>query len=375
MKVVMTLLVRDEDDIIEANLAYHLHRGVDFVIATDNGSRDGTRAILQRYADAGVLHLIDEPGDDYSQHRWVTHMARLAATEHGADWVIHNDADQFWWPEQGSLKDVLAAVPPEYGVLRAAKCNFVARREVDDSAFFADALCFREVLPESRDGTTSTGRPVAIAIAHRGVAAVTVAQGNHSAEGLGLPALPPWPAFTIWHFPERDYARFETKIVNGGRAYARNQELPPSAGRHWRHLYERYQAGTLRDEYAALAWSHEELQAGLEEGRLVVDRRLAEMLGCWRAASGDDRYTFGPPQPDPLEAVQPPTDLVRSVERAIASHEIEKVRTAAEKEVRAARRETRGLAARLEALEASKHVPEASSGRVRRTVSRYLRQR
>ena len=375
MKVVMTLLVRDEDDIVEANLAYHLHRGVDFVIATDNGSRDGTRAILQRYADAGVLQLIDEHADDYSQHRWVTRMARLAATEHGADWVVHNDADQFWWPEQGSLKDVLAAVPPEYGVLRAAKCNFVARREMDDSAFFADALCFREILPEGRAGTTSTGRPVAIAIAHRGVPGVTVAQGNHSVDGIGLPTLPTWAGVTIWHFPERHYARFETKIVNGGRAYARNQELPPSAGRHWRDLYERYQAGALRDEYAALAWSDEELQAGLEEGRLVVDRHLGEMLGSWRAASDDGRFTFGPPQPNPLEAVRPPTDLVRSVECAIASHEIEKVRTAAEKRVRAARREARKLAARVEALEGSKQAPEASSGRVRRTLSRYLRQR
>jgi hypothetical protein len=375
MKVVMTLLVRDEDDIVEANLAYHLHRGVDFVIATDNGSRDGTRAILERYADAGVLQLIDEPGDDYSQHRWVTRMARLAATQHGADWVVHNDADQFWWPEQGSLKDVLAAVPPEYGVLRAAKCNFVARREVGDSAFFADALCFREVLPESRAGTTSTGRPVAIAIAHRGVAGVTVAQGNHSVDGIGLPALPPWAAITLWHFPERDYARFETKIVNGGRAYARNQELPTSAGRHWRDLYERYQAGALRVEYAALAWSDEELQTGLEDGRLVVDRRLQEVLASWHAASDDGRYTFGGPQTSPLEEVQPPTDLVRSVERAIASHDIEKVRTAAGKKVRAARREARELAARLVALEGSDEAPEGTAGRVRRTVRRYLRQR
>jgi hypothetical protein len=374
MKVVMTLLVRDEDDIIEANLAYHLHRGVDFVIATDNGSRDDTRAILQRYAELGVLRVIDEPGDDYSQHRWVTRMAHLAATEHGADWVIHNDADQFWWPEEGSLKEILAAIPPEYGVLPAAKCHFVARRDVDDAAFFADVLCYREVLPESRAGTTSIGRPIKMAIAHRAAADVMVAQGNHSVSGVGLPALPAWPKVTIWHFPERGYARFDTKVVNGGRAYARNQELPPSAGRHWRHFYERHQAGALRDEYAALEWSDEELQTGLEEGRLVVDRGLQGALGRWRAASNDGRYTFGRPQTSPVgAAVQPPTDLVRSVERAIASHEIERVRAAAKKKVRAARREARELAARLEALEGPKEAPEASSGRVRRTVRRYLR--
>ncbi|HEY7346638.1 MAG TPA: glycosyltransferase family 2 protein, partial [Gaiella sp.] len=119
MTLVMTLLARDEIDVVDSWLAFHLNAGVDMVVATDNRSQDGTTEVLEEYARSGQVHLIREPGEDLRQNEWVTRMARLAATDYGADWVINSDADEFWWPRGASLAEVLAAVPPRYGTVGA----------------------------------------------------------------------------------------------------------------------------------------------------------------------------------------------------------------------------------------------------------------
>src|SRR5689334_954070 len=131
----MTLLVRDEQDIIAEVLDYHLAQGVDEVIVTDNGSEDATLDILREYESRGVVRIILEPSDDYSQGKWVTRMARLAAAEHGADWVINSDADEFWWPRSGTLASTFAALGDDVGVVVGRRTNFVPQPE-DDRQFW-----------------------------------------------------------------------------------------------------------------------------------------------------------------------------------------------------------------------------------------------
>ncbi len=128
LKLIMTLLVRDEADIIASHIDFHLSRGVDHILAMDNRSEDATTDILLSYQAKGVLTYIFQPRDDYSQSVWVTQMARQAAQELKADWVINSDADEFWWPEHGNLKDTLAAVPDGIEAVRVERTNFIPRR-------------------------------------------------------------------------------------------------------------------------------------------------------------------------------------------------------------------------------------------------------
>ena len=76
--IVMTLVVRDDVDVIDACLAYHFRRGVDLVIATDHRSADGTTDVLRRHERDGRLRLLREDGEAFDQAGWVTRMARMA---------------------------------------------------------------------------------------------------------------------------------------------------------------------------------------------------------------------------------------------------------------------------------------------------------
>jgi hypothetical protein len=165
MKLILTILARDEADILDANLAYHLNQGVDFIVATDNNSQDETIEIFEEYRRMGYLHLIRETGDDYAQSAWVSRMAHLAATEFGADWIMHTDADEFWWPREGTLKDIFASIPEKCGVFYRHRVDFIPRP--DEDGFFADRMLVRVMLPEKTK------------VAHRPDPQVVVGQGNH----------------------------------------------------------------------------------------------------------------------------------------------------------------------------------------------------
>ena len=214
----MTLLVRDEADIVDAQIAFHLHAGVDFVIATDNRSSDGTTEILERYERAGHLRLLREPGDDMRQDEWVTRMARLASTEHAADWVINSDADEFWWPRSGSLREVFATVPARYGVVRGCWRHYLPRP--DDGSFFAERMTVRLAAP-AHPGDKQTIHHVHQKVAHRARPDVEVERGNHNAAAPGLEPLRAWHPIEVLHFSLRSVAQMERK---GRGGWLRNSE-------------------------------------------------------------------------------------------------------------------------------------------------------
>jgi hypothetical protein len=277
MKLVLTVLARDEADVIDAQVAFHLNAGVDFVIATDNNSRDGTTEILEAYAREGCLHLIREPAEGLRQGEWVTRMARLAATDFGADWVINSDADEFWWPRGASLREVLDAVPPRYGVVQAFWRSFVPRP--DDGGFFADRMIARLSQHAPINDPRSFYRPV-IKVVHRADPNVTVGRGNHSLVGSGLAPLRTWYPLEVLHFPLRSRAQWRRKVELQGVAFTQHIERV-GTGYHLTG-YDALQSGRIEEQHESLVVDDDALARGLDDGTLVLDTRLSDALRSFR---------------------------------------------------------------------------------------------
>jgi hypothetical protein len=371
MKLVMAMKVRDEADVLEHNLRHHRAHGVDEFIVTDNGSTDGTLDILSRWEGAGLLRLIEEPAaDDFRDraHWWVTRMARLAATDHAADWVVHADADEFWWPASGTLKQTLAEIPDRYGVVLAPRPEFVARP--DDARRFWERMTVREARSRLRPKVAHRAEPevvlhrgahdVAIEGAegarHSGRAVMRSVKADRPGEAAGLVWAPRWPA-RVFHFPVRSVEQYRRKVevaLRGGFDDAAHDELR-----------EAHEQGRVEQMYAKLVEDDAAVDAGRREGRLVTDERLRDFFA-----------RVPDPLAEPDAVTEVPAPQAERLEAELSEIELDAMQTLARtqrsliRQLDSFRRRVKRQRQRVERAERGRHW-----SRLRNGAARFLRQR
>jgi hypothetical protein len=102
----MTLLVKDEADLIYYHIKWHLSQGIDFFVITDNGSKDGTLESIKNLICEGIDIVLIEDDSGYDQQNMVDRMIRVAI-KRSADWIINSDADEFWISKGHNIRTTL----------------------------------------------------------------------------------------------------------------------------------------------------------------------------------------------------------------------------------------------------------------------------
>ena len=239
----MSLIVKDEADIIAENIEYHHQKGVDTFVVLDNGSTDGTRDILSDLCSSYDMDIIDYPSE-YIQDKIATSLANYLRLEKQADWLISNDADEFWVPRTGDLK---SHISPETPVLSVNRYNLLpTKKDLSDRQyrFFHNVMMVHNPLgpqPPAPDPEIPLSYPMMLRtfppkIMCRIAGLEAVNKGNHNVSHTGNPEKKIC-GITIFHFPLRGYDNFESKVLNHSKSFKNSR---PNESWHLKRWFAHY---------------------------------------------------------------------------------------------------------------------------------------
>lgn len=249
-RLVMTLLVKNEEELLAENIEYHHAQGVDAFIITDNNSTDRTPLIIEHYRQKGwVVEVIRETATDYSQKQWVDRMVMLARTRHKADWVINADADEFWYSPHHDLKHELSLT--HANVLQCSIRNVLPEEGKPWTAWSHTVRCVPDLQAYDLSPYSIFNRQTQ-KVMHRTDGYLQISMGNHKVSML--PKRTAHSEVIIFHFNIRTRQQFLTKMINGGQQL--EQRKSKHGGRHWRYFYALYKQHRLEAEYDRVVGTH-----------------------------------------------------------------------------------------------------------------------
>lgn len=287
LRIAANLGVKDEAEIIERSIAHLREIGVDLIMVCDMSSTDGTAEILEKYRSDNfwVMTLNNETlSDRISFEKSWLHYNQERYRNAPADWVIFLDADEFWIPASGSLKDCEA--------LRSADVVSVDRYNVplgphgpmapetlrttdyDDLLLIANGIPdFRNQLLGDLDAPWIMGAQEPKVMARpRKIGGLT--HGLHDVIDTDAPVrkLTARDLF-VAHLPLSTPTRFARKVENI-KAYYRQEGIDvTSAGGSWQN-----RADAIGWHWRRWAAFTEDRQLAEEFGRNVFDAKLTSEM-------------------------------------------------------------------------------------------------
>ncbi|MEO7933832.1 MAG: glycosyltransferase family 2 protein [Chthoniobacterales bacterium] len=285
------MVVRNEWDVIAFNLLHHLRLGLDRIHVVDNGSTDGTEALLETMSRMGPVSVTRHDGP-FEQKRITNELAQTALAQ-GAKWIVPIDADEFWDPGSRKLATIFRRCKDEEPGQRVAVQNYFVPMS-ERSPRLSCALHARWVTVETLEQSKTNredardGRiPVSLLeplhkCFFRADRGLLIEQGGHRWEGMSRKSK--FAAdLIIHHLPHRHQQKTEERRKAGERILASPDYV---LGNSW-HLTRlvSMNAMQLASEWMASSVHRGELRHGDRRFAMREDDSLYRLLHPLRKAA------------------------------------------------------------------------------------------
>ena len=277
----MTILVKNEIDIIEKNIRFHAKKGVESFVVMDNNSTDGTREKLEELKKEFEITIIDEKGT-YNQAKWMTKLTHIARKKYNPTWLIPNDADEFWI-SQNNLKDSL---PKKGAVLTVDRFNFLLYEGLtswDKSEYRVENPVFyrkNTQLGSEKISIILTKISPKVIIKPKGL--LWIRGGNHKALHLfnirdyfkHYDKIKRFNKIRVFHFPIRSFEQFKKNIENRKKLLQKGAKMGP----HYKRWVKLLNEGKLEEEfYNNLVFKKDEMKV-LEKYGIITKEKALDVL-------------------------------------------------------------------------------------------------
>lgn len=281
--LMMTLIAKNEEKIIEKQIRFHKAMGVDAFIVTSHNSTDKTNEILEKLkADGLVLEILYKNSQSHQHHIWVNDMINIAKKKYNADWIINADADEFYYSKHLNLKvDIVEAIKAGLNNLWVDSTFLFPTDEEDylrDSHYFV-VKPFQSF--EAKNLGIKDDKNFEIFIGSQGCTKVihntkdfeSITDGNHSVKMHNQKQFLA-SNVVLYHYHIRNYKGYEEKVK---RWLDSAHYMPNGQGEHMKTMIKLYQQGKLKENYEA-QFGTKMKDFLLKEGVIAIDKSVSNFL-------------------------------------------------------------------------------------------------
>lgn len=283
IKLIMTLLVKNEEEILEKNIRFHKAMGVDGFVVTTHNSTDKTNEILEKLKAEGlVLDIIYETDPVYRQAKFVDKMIKLAKRKYKAEWIINADADEFYYSKNLNLKkDIYKAKKAGLNMMWVDSVFLFPDDKEDylkESHYFvtkpfhkfeAEQLGIRD----DEKFAQFIGSQECYKVIHNTKDYKKIHIGNHFVNMKNKNKFMKSATIVLYHYNIRNYKQLEDKV----KRYI-DTTMPTGCGLHMMRMIELYKQNLLRQEHFDRYFSEDMRNFLVKEGVVSIDKFVSNFF-------------------------------------------------------------------------------------------------